>query len=150
MGVLGCLCSLRWYGELPAIPRPPPPSRTDWTRLVPPPVLTRHVSSLLPARGNPLLAPAPCWRCAASALPRPPPAQIVPGSGAAHMPSNLQGTFNYMSPEAFDPELFGGVTFKTDVWSVPPLGESTLRGDTGDVLSGPGLEIPDASSRGIV
>jgi len=25
---------------------PPPPSRTDWTRLVPPPVLTGHVSSL--------------------------------------------------------------------------------------------------------
>jgi hypothetical protein len=28
----------------------PPPSRTDWTRLVPPPVLTGHVSSLLPYR----------------------------------------------------------------------------------------------------
>ena len=31
--------------------RPPPPfspSRTDWTRLIPPPVLTGHVSSLLP------------------------------------------------------------------------------------------------------
>jgi len=27
---------------------PPPPSRTDWTRLVPPPVLTGRVSSLLP------------------------------------------------------------------------------------------------------
>jgi hypothetical protein len=27
---------------------PPPPSRTNWTRLVPPPVLTGHVSSLLP------------------------------------------------------------------------------------------------------
>jgi translation initiation factor IF-2 len=27
-------------------PPPPPPSRTDWTRLVPPPVLTGHVSSL--------------------------------------------------------------------------------------------------------
>ena len=26
------------------VPRPPPPSRTDWTRLVPPPVLTGHVS----------------------------------------------------------------------------------------------------------
>ena len=26
--------------------RPPPPSRTNWTRLVPPPVLTGHVSSL--------------------------------------------------------------------------------------------------------
>ena len=30
--------------------RPAPPSRTDGTRLVPPPVLTGHVSSLLPAR----------------------------------------------------------------------------------------------------
>ena len=27
---------------------PPPPSRTNWTHLVPPPVLTGHVSSLLP------------------------------------------------------------------------------------------------------
>jgi len=27
---------------------PPPPSRTNWTRLVPPPVLTGHASSLLP------------------------------------------------------------------------------------------------------
>ena len=27
---------------------PPPPFRTDWTRLVPPPVLTGHVSFLLP------------------------------------------------------------------------------------------------------
>ena len=31
-----------------AVPPHPPPSRTDWTRLVPPPVLTGHVSSLLP------------------------------------------------------------------------------------------------------
>jgi len=29
----------------PARPVPPPPSRTDWTRLVPPPVLAGHVSS---------------------------------------------------------------------------------------------------------
>ena len=28
-----------------------------------------------------------------------------------------QGTFNYMSPEAFDPEQFGGVGFSTDAWS---------------------------------
>ena len=34
-------------GFTPA-PPPPPPSRTEWTRLVPPPVLTGHVSSLLP------------------------------------------------------------------------------------------------------
>ena len=27
---------------------PPPPSRTDWTRLVPPPVLNGHAASLLP------------------------------------------------------------------------------------------------------
>ena len=30
-----------------AAPTPPPPSRTNWTRLVPPSVLTGHVSSLL-------------------------------------------------------------------------------------------------------
>ena len=30
------------------VPAPPPPSRTNWTRLIPPPVLTGHVSSLLP------------------------------------------------------------------------------------------------------
>jgi len=34
--------------SLSSSPPPPPPSRTDWTRLVPPPVLTGHVSSLLP------------------------------------------------------------------------------------------------------
>ena len=102
MGVLGCLCFLRWYGVLPAIPRGArEPAARAYTLL--------EVCRVSPAA--------------------PLPAQIVPGSGAAHMPSNLQGTFNYMSPEAFDPELFGGVTFKTDVWSVPPLGESTLRGD---------------------
>jgi hypothetical protein len=33
---------------LVAPPPVPPPSRTNWTRLVPPPVLTGHVSSLLP------------------------------------------------------------------------------------------------------
>ena len=33
----------------PAPPPPPPPSRTDWTCLVPPPVLTGHVSPLLTA-----------------------------------------------------------------------------------------------------
>jgi len=41
-------------------PPPPPPSCTDWTRLVPPPVLTGHVSSLLPYQ----LAP----HCEASAV----------------------------------------------------------------------------------
>ena len=39
------------------------------------------------------------------------------GTFGGHMPSNVQGTFNYMSPEAFDPEQFGGVTFRTDSWS---------------------------------
>ena len=33
-------------------PQTPPPSRTDWTRLVPPPVLTGHASSLLPYSGH--------------------------------------------------------------------------------------------------
>jgi len=32
----------------PEAPPPPAPSRTDWTSLVPPPVLTGHVSSLVP------------------------------------------------------------------------------------------------------
>jgi serine/threonine protein kinase len=43
--------------------------------------------------------------------------KIVQGTIGAHMPSNVQGTFNYMSPEAFDPETFGGVSFKADSWS---------------------------------
>ena len=43
--------------------------------------------------------------------------KIVHGTFGAHMPSNVQGTFNYMSPEAFDPEQFGGVTFSADSWS---------------------------------
>ncbi|EKX49382.1 hypothetical protein GUITHDRAFT_67940, partial [Guillardia theta CCMP2712] len=34
-----------------------------------------------------------------------------------HMPSNVQGTFNYMSPEAFDPERFCGISSKADSWS---------------------------------
>ena len=42
--------------------------------------------------------------------------KIVHGT-LGHMPSNVQGTFNYMSPEAFDPEQFGGVTKKADSWS---------------------------------
>ncbi len=33
------------------------------------------------------------------------------------MSDGLHGTFNYMSPEAFDPETFGGVTTQTDAWS---------------------------------
>ena len=46
-------------------PSPPPPSRTNRTRLVPPPVLTGHVSSLLQdlegrgAPGPPELSPVP-------------------------------------------------------------------------------------------
>jgi len=36
-----------WVAYEGAPPPPPPPSRTNWTRLVPPPVLTGHVSSLL-------------------------------------------------------------------------------------------------------
>ena len=39
------------------------------------------------------------------------------GAIGVHMPSNVQGTFNYMAPEAFDPEAFGGVTFAADAWS---------------------------------
>lgn len=43
--------------------------------------------------------------------------KIVQGTIGVHMPSNVQGTFNYMSPEAFDPEQFGGVTTQADSWS---------------------------------
>eukprot|EP00291_Cryptomonas_curvata_P018057 CAMPEP_0172163424 /NCGR_PEP_ID=MMETSP1050-20130122/7265_1 /TAXON_ID=233186 /ORGANISM="Cryptomonas curvata, Strain CCAP979/52" /LENGTH=313 /DNA_ID=CAMNT_0012833615 /DNA_START=77 /DNA_END=1014 /DNA_ORIENTATION=+ len=43
--------------------------------------------------------------------------KIVQAAAGAHMPSNVQGTFNYMSPEAFDPEQFGGVTLRADSWS---------------------------------
>jgi hypothetical protein len=39
-------------------PAAPPPSRTDWTRLVPPSVLTGHVSSRVQARRPPSL-PSP-------------------------------------------------------------------------------------------
>ena len=34
------------------------------------------------------------------------------------MPSSVRGTFNYMSPEAFDPESAGGIGPATDVWSM--------------------------------
>ena len=43
--------------------------------------------------------------------------KILQAAVGAHMPSNVQGTFNYMSPEAFDPEQFGGVTLRADSWS---------------------------------
>lgn len=42
--------------------------------------------------------------------------KFVQGS-LPHMPTHVQGTFNYMSPEAFDPEQFGGITSRTDSWS---------------------------------
>jgi hypothetical protein len=51
------------------------PSRTNWTRLVPPPVLTGHVSSLLPCRftrrpapASPSASPA-AWRAPAPPMP---------------------------------------------------------------------------------
>ena len=34
------------------------------------------------------------------------------------MPSSVKGTFNYMSPEAFDPETAGGIGPAADVWSM--------------------------------
>mmetsp|Transcript_32538 Transcript_32538/g.81998 ORF Transcript_32538/g.81998 Transcript_32538/m.81998 type:complete len:111 (+) Transcript_32538:2-334(+) len=34
------------------------------------------------------------------------------------MPTSVQGTSNYMAPEQFDPEAFGGLTCKTDVWGL--------------------------------
>ena len=55
--VRGAACARRSARRGWALPpcAPPPPSCTDWTRLVPPPVLTGHVSSLLPY--------AACWTC---------------------------------------------------------------------------------------
>jgi serine/threonine protein kinase len=34
------------------------------------------------------------------------------------MPSSVKGTFNYMSPEAFEPEAAGGIGPPADVWSM--------------------------------
>jgi len=41
-------------------------------------------------------------------------ATIAAGKRSTHV---IQGTYNYMSPEAFDEDTFGHVTLKTDVWS---------------------------------
>jgi hypothetical protein len=46
--------------QLDALSPPPPPSRTDWTRLVPPPVLTGHASTSKP-KGQTTRAPAGEW-----------------------------------------------------------------------------------------
>jgi serine/threonine protein kinase len=46
-----------------------------------------------------------------------------------HMPSHVQGTFNYMSPEAFDPEQFGGITTQADSWSFACTLLEMLTGD---------------------
>ena len=55
----------------------PPPSRTDWTHLVPSPVLTGHVSSLLPYRPASLPPPPP------HAPRRPHPPSPAPAAGTA-------------------------------------------------------------------
>ena len=39
---------------------------------------------------------------------------VAAGNGSTHV---IQGTYNYMPPEAFDEDAFGHVTLKTDVWS---------------------------------
>ena len=54
--------------------------------------------------------------------------RFVQGSNP-HMPSHVQGTFNYMSPEAFDPEQFGGITSRTDSWSFACTLLEMLTGD---------------------
>jgi len=54
--------------------------------------------------------------------------KFVEGSNP-HMPSHVQGTFNYMSPEAFDPEQFGGITVRTDSWSFACTLLEMLTGD---------------------
>lgn len=54
--------------------------------------------------------------------------KFIQGSNP-HMPSHVQGTFNYMSPEAFDPEQFGGITVRTDSWSFACTLLELLTGD---------------------
>ena len=39
---------------------------------------------------------------------------VAAGNRSTHV---IQGTYNYMPPEAFDEDAFGHVTLKTDVWS---------------------------------
>ncbi|KAL1521424.1 hypothetical protein AB1Y20_021088 [Prymnesium parvum] len=39
------------------------------------------------------------------------------GNHSKYMPSQIKGTTNYMAPEAFDPEEFGGVGPPADIWS---------------------------------
>ena len=39
---------------------------------------------------------------------------VATGMAGTH---NIRGTYNYMSPEAWDPSEFGRVTLKTDIWS---------------------------------
>ena len=45
-------------------------------------------------------------------------AALLEGSQTRFMPSSIQGTWSYMAPEQFDPEIFGGVTPKADVWGL--------------------------------
>ena len=54
--------------------------------------------------------------------------RFVQGSNPL-MPSHVQGTFNYMSPEAFDPEQFGGITSRADSWSFACTLLEMLTGD---------------------
>ena len=77
---------------------PPPPSRTDWTRLVPPPELTGHVSSPNQSANDPPpgggvvglvddggRARAAPWRAACA---RRPAARAVPGGGDTPLPGH--------------------------------------------------------------
>jgi ubiquinone/menaquinone biosynthesis methyltransferase len=56
---------LRRTTNAPKAPPPPPPCRTNWTRLVPPPVLSGHVSSLPPYPPPPRVPPATQHRISA-------------------------------------------------------------------------------------
>ena len=57
------------------------------------------------------------------------------GSEETHQTADeLHGTFNYMSPESFDPEAFGHMTSKSDVWSFACL---VFELATGDLLFDP-------------
>jgi hypothetical protein len=79
----------RMYTYSLAAPSPPPPSRTDWTRLVPPPVLIGHVSSA--PRRLPCRTVTARLRSAARGSWAPPP-PLAPRACAALLSRELRHT----------------------------------------------------------
>lgn len=65
---------------------------------------------------------------------------IIADFGIAHIKKSVtncqstttrdaQGTFNYMAPEALDPDLFDGITTKLDLWSLAACAVQMLSGE---------------------